>query len=214
MGKKRGFFITFEGPEGAGKSSQIKMLAEYLSETGYDVVMTREPGGTLLAEKLRNIVKSHQGPEILHDKTELLLMEAARSQHVSEVIRPALADGKIVLCDRFYDSTSAYQGAARGLDKKYIDILNAFAVGECHPDLTFLLDISPERGFARAEKRPETQGCVDRFEEAGLNFHRKVRQGFHDIAAADPQRVKTIDADRPADVISAEIRGIVNESLL
>ena len=214
MEKKRGFFITFEGPEGAGKSSQIKMLAQHLDARGYEVIMTREPGGTSLAEKLRNIVKSHQGPETLHDKTELLLMEAARSQHVSEVISPALADGKIVLCDRFYDSTTAYQGAARGLDKQCIDILNAFAVGECHPDLTFLLDISPERGFARAEKRQETMGCVDRFEEAGIDFHRKVRQGFLNIAADDPQRVKTIDADRPAELIAAEIRGIVDESLL
>ena len=209
-----GKFITFEGPEGAGKSTQLKLCAEYLRSKNMEVITTREPGGTPLAEQLRGILKTHSGDEKLHPETELLLMEAARSQHMRELILPALERGCTVLCDRFYDSTSAYQGAARGLDKKYIDILNAFAVGECHPDLTFLLDISPERGFARAEKRPETQGCVDRFEEAGLDFHRKVRQGFHDIAAADPQRVKTIDADRPADVISAEIRGIVNESLL
>ena len=122
---KRGYFITFEGPEGAGKSSQIRMLGSALSDAGCDVVITREPGGTPLAEAIRNVVKGHRGDEEVHPVTELLLMEAARSQHVSQVILPALRSGKIVLCDRFYDSTTAYQGGGRGLDMETVQKLNS-----------------------------------------------------------------------------------------
>lgn len=209
--QKKGFFITFEGPEGAGKSSQIKLLHEYLLSQGIDCVCTREPGGTPLAEKLRDIVKSYHGAEELHDKTELLLMEAARVQHVIEVIKPAVDAGKIVLCDRFSDSTVAYQGAARGLDMTDIARLNNFAIGQYRPDLTFLLDLSVECGFERAGKRQETIGCVDRFEDAGKAFHNRVRQAFLDIASKEPERVKIINAAKERLSIAADIRKYVDE---
>ncbi len=205
--KKRGFFITFEGPEGAGKSSQIQLLARHLVDRGFAVVVTREPGGTELAEKLRDLIKRPPESETLHDETELLLLEAARSQHVREIIAPALRDGKVVLCDRFCDSTTAYQGAARGLNRDEVEHLNRFAVGVCRPQLTFLLDLAPEVGFARAKTRGET----DRIEEAGLEFHHKVRQAFLDLAHAEPERIRIIAADRPAETISAEIRSIADE---
>ena len=205
--KKPGFFLTFEGPEGAGKSSQIKILAQHLEQRGFSVVLTREPGGTMLAEQLRDLLKHPPAGETLHDETELLLMEAARSQHVREVIAPALRAGKVVLCDRFYDSTTAYQGAARGLALAEIDHLNRFAVGDCRPQLTFLLDLAPEVGFARAK----TRGGTDRIEAAGLEFHHKVRQAFLDLARQEPERIKIINADRPADEISAEIRSLADE---
>ncbi len=213
MAEKKGFFITFEGPEGAGKSSQLQLLAHTLAQRGYECVCTREPGGTPLAEILRAIVKEHQSDEMLHDETELLLMEAARSQHVREVIAPALAQGRIVLCDRFADSSTAYQGVARGIDVDTVRRLNDFAFGHCRPDLTLLLDLPVERGFERTRRRVETQGEVDRFEKEDLNFHHKVREGFLAIAAAEPKRVKVINADRDAERIAGEIWQIVDELL-
>ncbi len=206
-----GFFITFEGPEGAGKSTQIRLLRESLEARGFRCVVTREPGGTPLAEELRAIVKNHSGAEKLHKATELLLMEAARSQHVREVIRPALISGAVVLCDRFYDSTTAYQGGARGMESSLIDTLNCFAAAECIPDLTILLDLPPEAGFKRTRKRAETQGEYDRFEEEKLDFHRRVRETFLAIAAAEPERVRVIDADRDAGAVARAVREAVNE---
>ena len=160
-----GFFITFEGPEGSGKSTQVRKLAEHFAARGREVLVTREPGGTPLAERMRTLVKNFDGPEKMHASTELLLMEAARAQHVREKIRPALAAGTIVICDRFADSTTAYQGGARGIEPPAIDFLNRFAMAECVPDLTFLLDLPPEIGFARTSIREETRGEHDRFEE-------------------------------------------------
>ena len=210
----RGLFITFEGPEGSGKTTQIRLLGEYLSSQGREVLLTREPGGTPLAEQLRGVLKNHRGEEKLQPGTELLLMEAARHQHVMNVIAPALAAGKIVLCDRFFDSTTAYQGGARGIEGKVIDTLNGFAVGGCRPQLTFLLDLPPEVGFRRAGKRPETLGEYDRFEEEDLAFHRRVRESFLEIARLQPERVRLIDADRGVDEIQLEIRRIVHEYLV
>ncbi|MBP5531692.1 MAG: dTMP kinase, partial [Lentisphaeria bacterium] len=201
---KRGYFITFEGPEGAGKSSQIRMLGAALSAAGGEVVITREPGGTPLAEAIRNVVKGHRGDEEVHPVTELLLMEAARSQHVSQVILPALKSGKIVLCDRFYDSTTAYQGGGRGLDMETVLKLNSFAAQGVVPDLTILLDLPPERGFERTGRRVETLGEYDRFEEEKLDFHRRVRSVFLELARRDPQRVKVVDADREQDLIQKD----------
>ena len=211
--EKQGFFITFEGPEGAGKSSQIRMLQAALAAAGRPVVATREPGGTPLAEAIREVVKSHNSGEAVHPVTELLLMEAARSQHVSEVILPALERGSIVLCDRFYDSTSAYQGGGRGLDLRAVGMLNDFASLSTVPDLTILMDLPPERGFERAEHRAETQGEYDRFEAEKLDFHRRVREAFLKIAAAEPERVKVIDADRDRETIHREILELVYERL-
>ena len=208
---KRGWFITFEGPEGAGKSSQIQLLGEALSASGHEVVITREPGGTPLAEAIRDVVKGHQGAEAVHPVTELLLMEAARSQHVSQVVIPALEAGKIVLCDRFYDSTTAYQGGGRGLDMDMVVGLNRFASQGVVPDLTLLLDLAPERGFERTGRRVETQGEYDRFELEKLDFHRRVRKIFLGLAEQEPQRVKIIDADREQAAVQADVRKLVDE---
>ena len=208
---KRGYFITFEGPEGAGKSSQIQLLGSALTAAGCEVVVSREPGGTPLAEAIRNVVKGHRGSEAVHPVTELLLMEAARSQHVSQVIKPALDAGKIVLCDRFYDSTTAYQGGGRGLDTETIVRLNAYASLGIAPDLTILLDLAPERGFERARTRAETMGEYDRFELEKLEFHRRVRAAFLKLAECEPRRVKVVDADREPAAIQKDIKEAVDE---
>ncbi len=209
--RANGALITFEGPEGAGKSTQLRLLAEFLESRGRRCRITREPGGTPLAETLRGIIKNFTGPERLHPETELLLMEAARSQHVREVIRPALAAGEIVLCDRYTDSTVAYQGGGRALDPAAVAKLNAFATGETVPVLTLLLDLPPEAGFARTARREETRGEFDRFEEEKLEFHRRVRAAFLAIAAAEPERVRVIAADRPASAVHQEICKIVEQ---
>ena len=208
-----GFFITFEGPEGSGKSTQARMLAEYLESRGKTALVTREPGGTPLAERLRALIKDYDGAEAMHASTELLLVEAARAQHVRELIGPALAAGKTVICDRFADSTTAYQGGARGIELPAIEFLNRFAMAECVPDLTILLDLPPEAGFGRTRVRAETAGKHDRFEEEDLEFHRRVREAFRAIARREPERVRTVDADRPAELIHKEIRTIVDACL-
>lgn len=201
-----GKFITFEGPEGAGKSTQIQLCAEYLRSRGLEVVTTREPGGTPLAEQLRSILKTHSGSEKLHPETELLLMESARSQHMRELILPALERGAVVLCDRFYDSTTAYQGAARNIDRDLIDDLNLFASAFRRPDMTFLLDLDVESGFRRAGKRSETAGEYDRFEAENRSFHLRVREAFLAIADAEKERVKVINAaSSPDEVFKSEV---------
>ena len=207
----KGFFITFEGPEGAGKSSQIRMLQAALTAAGRRVTVTREPGGTPLAEAIREVVKTHHSREAVHPVTELLLMEAARSQHVNEVILPALREGAIVLCDRFFDSTTAYQGGGRGLERAAVEKLNVFASLAVVPDLTVLLDLPPEKGFERASHRIETRGQFDRFEAETLTFHRRVRESFLRIAAENPARVKVVDADRDRETIHREIMELVDE---
>ena len=206
-----GKFITFEGPEGAGKSTQLQLCAAFLRARGVPVVTTREPGGTPLAEKLRTILKTHRGEEKLHPETELLLMEAARSQHVHEVILPALERGETVLCDRFYDSTTAYQGAARNIDRRLIADLNGFACAYRKPDLTFLLDLEVESGFRRAGKRSETAGDYDRFEAEDRVFHTRVREAFRTVAAEEPERVKIIGAEGTPDQVFDRIRRYLDE---
>ncbi len=208
-----GLFITFEGPEGSGKTTQVRLLAEYLASRGKMTLVTREPGGTPLAEQLRAMTKDFNGPETMHNETELLLMEAARAQHVRERIRPALQAGKAVICDRFADSTTAYQGGARGIDPAAIERLNKFAMAECVPDLTIYLDLPPEAGFTRTRTRPETAGKYDRFEEENLEFHRRVRTTFQEIARREPERVRTVAADRPVEQVHEEIRIIADAYL-
>lgn len=207
---EQGFFITFEGPEGAGKSSQIRMLEEALTARGRHVITTREPGGTPLAEAIRELVKNHHFAESVHPVSELLLMEAARCQHVTEVVVPALREGKIVLCDRFFDSTTAYQGGGRGLDREKIAFLNDFAALSVVPDLTVLLDLPPEHGFERASHRAETQGEYDRFEAEDLAFHRRVHDAFMEIARREPDRIKVVDADRDREAVHREILELVD----
>lgn len=208
---QNGTFITFEGPEGAGKSTQMRLLAEYLKKRGLEVVTTREPGGTPLAEMLRNILKSHRSEETLHPETELLLMESARSQHARELILPALERGAAVLCDRFYDSTTAYQGAARNIDTELIDRLNLFAAGFRKPDMTLILDLDIESGFRRAGKRQETAGEYDRFEAENRSFHHRVREGFLEIARREPGRVRVINAEGSPEEVAARIRSAADE---
>ncbi len=212
-GKKYpGLFITFEGPEGAGKSTQIKKLEQKLIASGVNCRLTREPGGTPLAENLREIIKHHQG-ETVYPESELLLLAAARSQHVSGVIRPALMRGEAVLCDRFADSTEAYQGGGRGMDCGIISALRKYVVGDCEPDLTLVLDLPVEEGFARTRGRAETMGNFDRFETQELDFHRRVREYFLLLAQREPQRVKVINALGTPDEISNAIWEEVNAVL-
>ncbi len=208
----KGLFITFEGPEGAGKTTQLKMLSEHFAGLGRECVVTREPGGTPIAEQLRELVKHHSGDEPVFAETELLLFAASRAQHVRFLIEPAVARGAVVLCDRFADSTTAYQGYARQLDMDFIRRLNQYAVGNCVPDMTILLDLPPEDGFKRTATRMETAGRHDRIEAEALTFHHLVRQGFLAIAKAEPQRVKVVSALAAAEVIHQQIMELVRNA--
>ncbi|WP_284176954.1 dTMP kinase [Rhabdaerophilum sp. SD176] len=197
-----GFFITFEGGEGAGKSTQIRFLAETLRAAGHEVVLTREPGGTPLAEAIRGLLlNAGDPPEAM---TQALLFAAARFDHVSRVIRPAMRAGQIVLCDRFADSTRAYQGEAVAEDALEATIL--LGTSGLVPDLTLLLDLPPEAGLARARQRG-TAG--DAFERADLAFHARVRARFLALARREPDRIHVVDADRPAEAVAASIRALV-----
>lgn len=202
----RGILITFEGPEGSGKSTQIRLLEHYLTcKKGLAVTVTREPGGTPLAEHFRDILKHHHTQERIYPATELFLFEAGRAQNVNEVIKPALAEGKIVLCDRFTDSTIAYQGYARGQNLHELEALNRLALNGVEIALTILLDLPPEAGFARAAQREETRNNFDRMESETLAFHHKVRDGFLALAERYPARIKVFNAEQPQDVLAAAI---------
>lgn len=197
---RRGFFISFEGGEGAGKSTQLKRLAASLRACGRDVVETREPGGSPKAEELRKALFSTEGGD-WPPLSEALIVYAARLDHLEAVIRPALAAGDVVITDRFSDSTFAYQG---GVGRHMLERLESWVVGDVRPDLTFYLDIDPSKGLARAVKR----GDPTSFDERTESFHRNVRARFLEIAAAYPRRVRRVDADRPIDEIAAEIEQI------
>ena len=203
----RGFFITFEGGEGAGKSTQIDRLAKKLRAKKYDVILTREPGGSPGAEAVRHVLLSGAaepfGPEM-----EALLFAAARSDHLEQVIRPAVERGAIVLCDRFLDSSRVYQGVTGGIDRGFMESLERTTVEDMMPDLTLILDIDPEEGLRRAsERRGGSQ--ADRFEKEALSLHRRRRKAFLAIAKAEPKRCRVIDASRPAAKIAAEIANAV-----
>ncbi|MCD8175312.1 MAG: dTMP kinase [Phascolarctobacterium sp.] len=198
----RGKFITFEGPDGTGKTTQIKLAAETLRDMGYEVLESMEPGGTKLAEKVRDIVLDPKLP--LNNITEILLYLAARSEHTEKILAPALDAGKMVLCDRFGDSTLVYQGLARGLENAQLDFLkeiNDFASCSLQPDLTLVLDGSPEVFLSRRTAR----GVKDRYENRGLAFQEKIREGFLTIAASDGNRIKVIDAEKGLDTVHAAI---------
>lgn len=189
-----GKFITFEGIEGSGKSTQIRILADALKLRGKTVVTTREPGGTPIGEKIRQVLLNAEFKN-MEPMTELLLYAAGRCQHVNEIIRPALEAGKIVLCDRYADATGAYQGAARRIDPKWLKILHQLAAGDLQPDRTLLLDCPVETGLQRIENRQaEIPGLGDRLEQEKIEFHKRVRQGYLKIAKGQPQRVKVMDA--------------------
>ncbi|PZW78177.1 thymidylate kinase [Pseudomonas sp. 2848] len=199
-----GLFITLEGPEGAGKSTNREYLAARLREQGVDVVMTREPGGTPLAERIRELLLAPSEERMAVD-TELLLMFAARAQHLAEVICPALARGAVVLCDRFTDATYAYQGGGRGLSVERIAILESFVQGELRPDLTLVFDLPVEVGLARAAAR----GRLDRFEQEGQAFFKAVRQAYLQRAGQQPQRYRLLDAAQPLSAVQQAIDALV-----
>lgn len=211
--RKRGFFITFEGPECAGKTTHINLLKEYFHKNNLDCITTREPGGTEIGEKLREIIKHHIGETAVVDEAELLLFAASRAQHVKKVISPALEKGLLVLCDRFTDSTTAYQGYARGMDMDFIKKLNNFAACGCNPNLTILLDLPVEESIQRSLRREENLFMEDRIESEEFSFHKRVREGFLKIAAAEPERVKIVSVTRPKDIVHHEIMEYVNNAL-
>ena len=202
-----GCFITFEGTEGCGKSTHIKKLARRLEAEDHTVRTLREPGGTDSGESIRQLLK--HGPEELTAEAELLLMNASRAQLVREVIRPAIAAGEIVLCDRFYDSTTVYQGTGRGLDAAQVQAVIDFAVGDTRPDLTLLLQIPLKTSEERRARRSET----DRFEQADRTFFERIEAGYTALAAAEPDRIRVIEADQPLDTVAAAIWRIVNDRL-
>ena len=202
---ERGKFITFEGGEGCGKSTQVKRLKEALEREGLEVVLTREPGGTWLSEEIRHLIKD-QDTDAPCDRSELLLFLAARAQLVKNVIRPALESGKWVVSDRFSDSTLAYQGYGRGLPLDILRDCNDFACEGLEPDLTLLLDVSPETARARLQGREaETNTSADRIERAGDEFHARLRKGFAELAKAEPWRILTVDANGTVDEVWEEV---------
>ncbi len=202
-------FVTFEGPEGAGKSTQIRLLLERLQERGLEALAVREPGGTPLGERVRELLLSTPGLAF-DPRAEVLLFCAARAQLVATVIRPALAAGRIVLADRYVDSTQAYQGAGRGLDRQALANVLSFATGGLMPDLTFLLDLPTEVGLAR-----KRSGSAEwnRLDQESVAYHRAVRRGFLELAAREPGRWQVLDAQRPADDLAREILDAVLQRL-
>lgn len=205
-------FVTFEGGEGAGKSTQIRRLAEALRKRGANVVVTREPGGTETAERIRDFLLSGRAIG-LGVEGESILFAAARADHVDRVIRPALERGEWVLSDRFFDSTRAYQGSD-GVDEKLLSALEHLAVGAVRPNLTIILDLPVETGLGRATRRRGEGGVADRFERETLDRHEKRRQAFLEIARRDPGRCVVIDASRPEDDVAADIWKAVEVRLL
>jgi dTMP kinase len=197
--EKRGTFIAFEGVEGAGKGTQIRLSKEFLEDLGYDVIVTREPGGTALGERVRDSLL-HEKDEGVDAHAEALLFAASRAQHVSRVIRPALEEGKVVLCDRYLDSSLAYQGAGRGLGEQDVLSLNVWATQGLFPDLVVLLHMDPDTGRERLAEEP------DRIESEDQVFHAKVADAFVRIAEDHPERFVVIDADAPPDVVHERVK--------
>lgn len=203
-----GKFITLEGGEGAGKSTCIPLIEDQINNSGHEVLLTREPGGTKLAERIRDLLLTPTDMPI-HEDTELLLMFAARAQHINEKILPALEQGKFVLCDRFTDATYAYQGGGRGIAKQRIEVLEQWVQGDLRPDLTILFDIPVANGLARANRRSDP----DRFEQENLDFFERVRSTYLDNAEAQPQRYRVIDASRPMDDVITQLSNIISTFL-
>lgn len=208
-----GLFITFEGLDKAGKTTQIARLAARLERLGHTVFSTREPGGTPLCEEIRQILMKKQSEKLV-DEAELLLFSASRAQLLREKLWPELDAGHIVLCDRFADSTTAYQGYARGMDLEFIRQLNAYAIGSRWPDLTIFLDLTVEESFRRLGKvLGTTQAEVDRFEIESRRFYEQVRKGFLELAAGHPERIMTLDATQSVEELDEQIWKIVQKRL-
>ena len=210
----KGIFISFEGSEGCGKSTQVALLLEQLIQMRRPARLVREPGGTPIGEEIRHTLKHSASNQAMTPEAELLLMNASRAQLVREIIRPALSAGEVVLCDRFYDSTLAYQGYGRGLDLKLVRAVIEVAVEDTHPDLTLLLRVPPhisaERMAARQAKMPAVR---DRFEEADRDFFDRVNHGYEAIAASNPRRIRILDASSSVEHVQAEIWRLVEPLL-
>lgn len=202
---QKGLFITFEGADGCGKTTQLNLLAEYLTQLGYDVVKTRETGAKGLGEKIREIVLHYDGE--ISSNAEAFLFLADRAQNIDVIIKPAVAEGKIVLCDRHIDSTIAYQGYGRGIDLERLKMLNNLATSGFKPDLTLVFDVDVETSMARVGKNQ------DRIEAAGLQFHEKVRQGYLELAKAEPDRVKVINSKDSIENIFEKVKYIIDTRL-
>lgn len=211
---RKEFFITLEGGEGSGKTTQINRLAEYLTAKNFKVVTTREPGGTHEAESVRALLVQRGGGKWTA-MAETLLLYAARVMHVDQVIKPAMNSGKIVICDRFSDSTLAYQGYGREFDIEKIKAIEETSIGDFKPDLTLILDIDPEEGLKRSQKRlndgQDGNQTEDRFERLDIGFHKRLRDGFLNIAKAEPERCKVIDATRSSEDVFKDIKKIIDE---
>ena len=205
---KSGKMITLEGVEGAGKSTQLTNIVDYLQQQGIAVITTREPGGTALGEKIRSLLLIDDGNKVAVE-CELLLMFAARAQHMDEVIRPALESGQWVICDRFIDASYAYQSGGRGIDYKRIEQLEQWLLGGFKPDLTLLLDVAVATGFQRIVSRGK-----DRIEQESIDFFERVRSTYLRLAASEPQRVKLIDAALPVDQVSRHIQNYLNHLIV
>lgn len=200
----KGLFITFEGIEGSGKTTQIKRLRHWLTDRGHETVVTREPGGTVISEAIRTVLLNPDH-EAMASNTELLLYSAARAQHVTEMIQPALEAGVMVLCDRFSDSTTAYQGYGRGLDRNLLERLDELATGGIQPDITLLFDLPVHNGLQRALRGR----LADRIEQESVDFHQRVRDGYLEIAKAFPDRIFVIPAEQAPDAVAAAVIEVV-----
>lgn len=204
----KGIFISMEGPDGSGKSTQIALLKEYLENEGYDVLITREPGGNRISEAIREIILNKEYEE-MSPVTEMMLYASARAQLIAQVIGPAIDEGKAVISDRFIDSSLVYQGMARGLGVETVYNVNQVAIGEYMPDVTFMLDLPAEVGIARKKDQKE----LDRMEMQSIEFHKRVAEGYRKLAESFPDRIKTIDATLPIDEICGMIRSRVKALL-
>lgn len=200
----KGLFITVEGIDGSGKSTQIQLIEIFLKEKGYDVLLLREPGGTSIGEKIRSIILDAKNKEMA-DTTEMLLYAAARAQIVKEIIKPAIEAGKAVICDRFIHSSYVYQGYGRGIELKMIELVNSVAMGDVFPNITFFFDITPKEAL----KRRSNRGEFDRIEMENMDFYERVYEGYKDLAKKYPEVIKTIDARGSVEEVFEQVRGVL-----
>ena len=202
----RGKFITFEGCDGCGKSTQLRLLSEYLTQNNIGHIFTREPGGGKISEAIREILLSGKNMEMT-DECEALLYAASRVQHLSDRVEPALSEGKLVICDRYVDSSLAYQAHARGLGMDFVTKINAFALSKYRPDVTIFIDLTPEEAFKRKHGADEN----DRLEQAGMQFHKRVYEGYKMVAEAEPDRVICVNGNQTPDEVFADVLRVLKE---
>ena len=205
-------FITFEGPDGGGKTTQVAMTVETLKARGYNVLLTREPGGTDIGNQIRHVLHDMKN-HAMNPRTELLMYSASRAQIVEEVIKPQLAKGGLVICDRFFDSTYAYQGYGHGLDLNQLKLITEFATGGLKPDLTVLLDIAPEDSLQRRLSSLDKGGEWNRLDAMAIDFHKRVRDGYHALVAAEPQRWVVVNAAQSVEKVQADILAVLEKRL-